>query len=166
MERAAAERPSCRARSLAAELRAAAGALITVIAAIELEQRSRVRKPGDWSPGKPAADAAARHLWHVCFALGVPRPDPPLIERARLTAVRTQAELAASVRACTETGARLIEELTDAQLELPAKPPRRPPRTVAEVVARPLIRHLATHRKQIELKLRASARSRGLGDAP
>jgi DinB superfamily len=159
LESAAVERPGARAQVLAAELRATADALIAVVAAIEPEHWSHVRKPGEWSPGKDAehaADAAAMHLWHVCLALGEPQPDPPVIERARLTAVRSQAHVVALLRTCAETGARLIEGLTDAQLELPAKPPRRPPRTVADIVARPLIRHLATHREEIELKLRAA----------
>jgi len=155
------EFPSPRARALAGELRATSGALIAVVAAIDPDHWSLVRKPGEWSPGKDAehaVDAATMHLWHVCLALGMPQADPPVIERARLTARRSQAELAASLRDCAETGAQLIENLTDAQLELPARPLRRPPRTVADIIERPLIRHLVTHREAIELKLRAARR--------
>jgi phenylpyruvate tautomerase PptA (4-oxalocrotonate tautomerase family) len=154
------EGPSRRAKVLADQLRAAAAGLIAVIERIEPERWDRVRKPGEWSPGKDAehaADAAAMHLWHVYLSLGMHEPDPPVIERARLTAVRSQAEVVTALRSTAEHGARLIEGLTDVQLELAAKPTRRPSRAVADIVARPLIRHLGTHREEIEMKLRARA---------
>jgi hypothetical protein len=143
---------------LADQLRAAAAGLIAAIERIEPERWDRVRKPGEWSPGKEAdhaADAAAMHLWHVCLSLGMHEPDPPVIERARPTAVRSQAEVVAVLRSTAEHGASLVEALTDAQLDLAAKPTRRPSRTVADIVERPLIRHLGTHRQEIEMKLRA-----------
>jgi hypothetical protein len=149
---------SPRARVLADQLRASTAALIGVIERIPPERWHHVRKPGEWSPGKDAehaADAAALHLWHVRWSLNVDGPGPPVIDRARLQAVRSQAEIARVLLDCAERGARLIEGLTDAQLDLPAQPPRRPMRTVADIIARPLIRHLGTHEEQIELKLRA-----------
>jgi glycine/D-amino acid oxidase-like deaminating enzyme len=153
--------PSPRARTLAAELRQTAGALIAVVEGIEPAFWSAVRKPGEWSPGKDAehaADAAAMHFGHVCLALGVAHPDPPVIERKRLTAVRSQADIVEQLRSFADHAAGVVECLTDAQLDLPAQPPRHPPRTVADIVARPLIRHLGAHREEIELKLRAAAR--------
>jgi hypothetical protein len=111
-----------------------------------------------WSPGKDAehaAEAAVMHLCYVARSVGLRRPDPPVLERAGLTSVRSQAEVVALMRAITEDGARLIEGLTEAQLELPAKPARRPPRTVADIIARPLIGHLGTHQAEIERKQRA-----------
>jgi hypothetical protein len=152
--------PSLRARVLADQLRAAAAGLIGVIERIEPERWDRVGKPGEWSPGKDAehaADAAAMHLWHVYLSLGMREPDPPVIERARLTAVRSQAEVVDALRRTAEHGALLIDGLTDAQLELAAKRTRRPSRTVADIAARPLIKHLGTHREEIEMKLRARA---------
>ncbi len=150
--------PSRRAMVLADQLRTAAEELIAVIERIEPEQWDRLRKPAEWSPGKDAehaADAAAMHLWHVCLSLGMREPDPPVIERARLTAVRSQAQVVSVLRCTVEHGARLIEGLNDARLKLTAKPIRRPSRTVADIIARPLIKHLGTHREEIELKLRA-----------
>ena len=141
-------------------MRATAAALIAVVERMQPEWWTQLRKPGEWSPGKDAehvADAAAMHLWHVCRALGMHQPGPPVVERARLTPVRSQAEVVVLLHTRAEDGARLIERLTDAQLDLAAKPARRSPKTVAELVARPLISHFATHRHAIELKLRARA---------
>jgi uncharacterized damage-inducible protein DinB len=156
----AAEQPSPRARALAEELRAAASALIAVVERIEPDRWSQVHKPGEWSPGKDAehvADAAALHLWHVRRSLGRRQSGrPPVIERARPTAARTQKEVVALLRACADEAARLIEGLTNAQLELAARPPRKPPRTVADIVARPLISHVGTHQRSIEAKLGTS----------
>jgi len=151
------EEPSPRAQTLANQLRAAAAALIAVVEHIEPERWSEVRTTGVWSPGKDAehvADAVAMHLWHVSRSLGVRQPPAPVIERARPTALRSQAEVVALLRTRAADAARLIEGLTDGELDLPARPPRRPPRTVAEIIARPLIAHFATHRRDIELKLR------------
>jgi hypothetical protein len=151
-----------RAQALAADLRAAAAELIAVVAGVEPEQWTHVRMPGEWSPGKDAehaVDAAALHFWQVCVALDVPQPDPPAIERAQLTALRSQAEIVAALRAFGERASQLVDGLTDAQLQLPAWPPRHPPRTVADIIARPLIRHLGTHREAIELKQRRAAAS-------
>jgi DinB family protein len=148
------EAASPRAAALAAELRAAAAALIALVERIEPERWSEVRAPGTWSPGKDAehvADAMAMHMWHVCHALGKRQSRPPAIERARLTAVRSQAEVASLLRTCAASGAELIEQLTDAQLDLVA----RPPKTVAEIIARPLIGHIGIHQHEIELKLRS-----------
>lgn len=125
---------------------------------IPAERWSRVRKPGEWSPGKDAehaADAAMMHLSHVARSLGVQWPEPPSLDRAQLTTGRSKAEILVQLRTCAEDGARLIESLSDAQLALAAWPPRKPPRTVGDIVARPLIRHFGTHREEIELKLRA-----------
>jgi hypothetical protein len=156
----AAEEASPRARALAEELRAAVTELIAVVERIEPDRWSYVRKPDEWSPGKDAehvADAAALHLWHVRRSLGLRQAGGrPAIERARLTALRSQGEIVALLGSFAECAASLIEGLTDAQLELFARPPRTPPRTVADIVARPLIGHVETHRRAIEAKLRAA----------
>jgi hypothetical protein len=148
---------SPRALALAAEFRATSAALIALVEGIEPAGWSHVRKAGEWSPGKDAehvADGAAMHLWRIRHSLGIRQPgEQPVIERARLTSVRPQAEVVALLRARVEDGARLIEGLTDAQLDLPARPPRQPPRTVADMVARPLTGHFETHRLEIQSKL-------------
>ena len=149
---------SPRARALAAGFLAAAEALAAVIEGVAAERWDRVRKPGEWSPGKDAehaADAAAMHLARMQTALGIAHAEPPRIERAQLTTPRSRAEIAGALRATANAGAKLIEGLSDAQLDLPADSARRPPRTVADVIARPLTRHLAAHQAEIEMKLRA-----------
>ena len=154
MASASAERERPRAVALASQLRATAAGLIDTIECIQPEVWDRVRKPGEWSPGKDAehvTDAVALHLWHVCDALGLAHPDPPQIERARLTALRSQVEILATLRSRVAHAAALIEDLTDAQLEALD----RNSRPIANIIQRPLIRHLGKHHEEIEKKLRA-----------
>jgi DinB superfamily len=148
---------SARARALASKLRAAAAGLIATIESINPQAWDQFRKPGEWSPGKDAehvTDANALHFWRVCSALGLDHPEPPEIERAQLTASRSQAEIVATLRSRIEHCAGVIGGLTDAQLDVVDTTSR----SVADVIERPLIRHLETHREQIEKKLRALRR--------
>jgi DinB superfamily len=154
---APAGRSSPRALALASKLRAAAAGLIATIEIIDPQAWDRLRKPGEWSPGKDAehvTDATALHSWRVCSTLGLGHPEPPEIERAQLTASRSQAEILATLRTRIERSAAVIEDLTDAQLDVVD----RTSRSVADVIERPLIRHLETHREEIEKKLRALRR--------
>lgn len=150
-------RSSPRALALAAKLRAVAAELVATIERIDPQAWDQLRKPGEWSPGKDAehvTDAAALHFWRVCSTLGLLHPEPPDMERARLTASRSQAEIVATLRARMEHAAGVIEGLTDAQLDTVD----RTSRSLADVIERPLIRHLETHRDEIGKKLRALRR--------
>ena len=59
------------------------------------------------SHAEHAADAAAIHFSQVCRLLNMPQPEPQVIERARLAAVRSQVEIMAWLRACPANGAGL-----------------------------------------------------------
>jgi hypothetical protein len=146
-----------RAVALAAKLRACVMGLIGTIESIRAGEWDRVRKPGEWSPGKDAehaTDAAAMHFWRLCDALELDCPDPPAIERTQLTASRSQVEILGTLRRRIDHSAGVIEDLTDAQLDVVD----RTSRSVADIIERPLIRHLETHRDDIEKKLRAFRR--------
>jgi hypothetical protein len=148
---------SPRARALAAKLRTVATGLVATIESIDSEAWDSLRKPGEWSPGKDAehvTDAAALHFWRVTSTLGLVGSDPPTIERAQLTAARSQAEILALLKSRVDQAAAAIEKLADVQLDAVD----RTSRSMAEIIERPLIRHLDTHRGEIEKKLRALRR--------
>jgi len=157
MTSAPAGRSSRRALALASKLRAAAAGLIATIESVDPQAWDQLRKPGEWSPGKDAehvTDATAMHFWRVCSTLGMTHPEPPQIQRAQLIASRSQAEILATLRSRIERSATVIEDLSDAQLDVVDGTSR----SVADVIERPLIRHLETHREEIEKKLRALRR--------
>jgi uncharacterized damage-inducible protein DinB len=149
---------SQRARALAERLQSAAAALVTVVEAIDDDRWNLVPRPGVWSIGKDAehvADAAAAHHWSVRLTIGEARPSPrPTIERRHLTTDRSQLEVAAMLRAQSAEGARLLRDLTDAQLDLPTRPPRARHETLAETIGRVVINHYEAHRAEIEVKRR------------
>jgi hypothetical protein len=109
-----------------------------------------------WSVGKDAehvADGAAYHQWIVRRTLGEKAGARPGIERELLTARLSQREVVELLRQRTECGVQLLQDLTEAQLDLPPRPPRARPRTLAEFIERVLIGHYHVHRREIESKL-------------
>jgi len=147
-------------RELAATLRDVAARLMATIEGIDPEAWDRLRKPGEWSPGKDAehvTDALTLHFARVCGALGLVHPEAPTIERAQLTASRTRDDILAALRVRSEQAATVIEAQTDVQLRIVD----RTSRSVGEIIERPLIRHLDHHREEIERKLRARNRVPG-----
>jgi uncharacterized damage-inducible protein DinB len=147
-----------RSRALAEQLWTAAAALIAVVEPIDDERWGHVPHPGVWSIGKDAAhvaEAAVYHQWIVRLTIGeVVSSRRPAIERNQMTTDRSPREAVELIRARTEEGARLLLDLTDAQLDLPRKPPRAKGQALAETIARVLIGHYDTHRAEIEAKLR------------
>ena len=150
---------SARAAALAARLREAAASLIAVVERIEPDRWGRVPKPGVWSVGKEAehaAEGAALHQWIVRLTVGqrVASSRPP-VERKQLTTTLSPREAADLLRRRADDGARLVQGLTEAQLDLPKRPPGSKPRSLAEEIEGTLIGHLNHHRAEIEAKLRA-----------
>lgn len=155
---------SARAWALAAELRAAADAVANVVEAIDRDEWSSVPRPGVWSIGKDAAhvaEAMVMHQWIVRRTIGEAVPSRrPAIERAELRTPYSPAEVAELIRQRTQEGVTLLRGLADEQLDLPTQPPRARGELLARTIQRVLIGHLNTHRREIEVKLRA-ARDRG-----
>lgn len=149
---------SSHAEALVAQLQRASEALITMVEQIDPERWPHIPGPGVWSPSKDAehvADGAAYHQWLVRLSLGQQVPARPGIERKQLTAQRSQREVVDLLRQRTEDSANLVRGLSEAQLNLPARPPRARSRTLAQMIEGTLIGHYDTHRKEIASKLRA-----------
>jgi hypothetical protein len=149
---------SPRARVLVERLRKAGAALIVVVESIDADHWRRVPRAGVWSIGKDAehvADAAIYHQWIVRLTIGdAAASRRPAIERSQMTTDRSPREVIELIGSRAEDGARLILELTDAQLDLPTRPPRARGGLLAETIERVLIGHYDAHRTEIEMKLR------------
>ena len=163
---------SARAAPLAAWLREAGAALVAVVERIEPEPWARVPKPGVWSVGKEAEHAAegvALHAWVVRLSVGERVPSAhPAVERKQLTSALSPREAAELIRRRIEEAARLVQGLSDTQLDLPKRPAGTRPRTLAEEIEGTLIGHLDHHRAAIEAKLRAATEegARWVGQRP
>ena len=149
---------SSAARTLASRLRSAADALVAVIEPIDDDDWNRVPAPGTWSIGKEAehvAEAAGYHQWIVRLSIGEKVSSRrPVLERRQMTSVLSPREAAELIRQRADEGARLLLDLTDAQLALPTRPPRATAQVVADAIDQILISHIDTHREAIEAKLR------------
>jgi hypothetical protein len=147
---------SPRVAALVDRLRQVSEALISLVETIEPERWMSVPKPGVWSPGKDAehvADGAAYHQWIVRFSLGQKLPPRPHIERAQLTAQRSQRDVVDLLRRRTQEGVTLIGGLSDEQLDLPVRPPRARSARLAQMIEHVLIGHYDVHRSAIQGKL-------------
>jgi hypothetical protein len=156
---------SARAQALVDQLRAAAAGLVALVEDIDAERWERVPSAGVWSVSKDAehvADGAAYHQWIVHRTVGHQVPARrPGIERELLTARLSQPAVVDLLRRRTDEGMRLIQALTDAQLDLPPNPPRARLRTLAEMIESVLIGHYRAHQTEIESKLRATTPTGG-----
>ena len=102
--------------------------------------------PGVWSAGKEAehvADGAVYHQWTVRHSLGQEVPARPHIERARLTAERSQRDVVDLLVRRTNDSVALIAGLSDEQLDLPVRPLRARSPTLGQMIAKVLIGHYA-----------------------
>ena len=152
------DRSSSRVTALVERLRQVSEALIGLVGAIESERWMNVPRPGVWSAGKEAehvADGAGYHQWIVRHSLGQKAPARPHIERAQLTAQRSQREVVDLLVQRTNDGVALIAGLSDEQLDLPVRPLRARAPTLAQMIANVLIGHYEVHHTEIEAKLRA-----------
>jgi uncharacterized damage-inducible protein DinB len=151
-----------RSTTLAARLREASAALITVVETVDEDRWRDVPEPGVWSVGKEVehvAEAAVYHQWIVRLTIGekVASRRPP-IERKQLTTDLSLREVVELVRQHTDEGERLLLELREAQLDLPTRPPRANAQPLGVTIERVLIGHYDTHRAAIETKLRRAKR--------
>jgi uncharacterized damage-inducible protein DinB len=150
---------SDRSAELARRLREASALLLATVESIDRHQWRLVPEPGVWSISKEvehAAEAAAYHQWIVRLTIGDDVPKrKPVLERAEMTSDLSTAEAVELIRQRAEGGARLLEALTDEQLELPTRPPRARAPVLAETIENMLIGHIDSHRAEIEAKLRA-----------
>jgi len=144
-------------RELASRLRTAANALVAVIELIDGDQWQLVPEPGVWSIGKDAehvAEATVYHQWIVRLTIGEKVSSRrPALERRHMTSDLSPGEAIELIRERVEDGARLLLDLTDAQLSLPTRPPRANAQVLADTIDRVLIGHFDTHRVAIEEKL-------------
>jgi hypothetical protein len=150
-----------RARSLASQVRDAGAALIETIGQIDDSHWARVPEPGVWSAGKDAehlTQGAVYHQWLVrTAALGETVARGAGTQRDVMTAQLSRAEVLAALAQRTEESARLVESLSDAQLDRPAPPlGDGPPRTVAQMIEGQMIHHYGEHQLSIETKLRSA----------
>jgi uncharacterized damage-inducible protein DinB len=147
-----------RAAQLAADLNAAAAALILVLQRIEPDRWTHVPGSSVWSVGKDAehvAEAASYHQWIVRLTIGQRVSSRrPVMERKELTTALTAQQAIDLIRQRTEEGVALISSLDDEQLALPTRPPRARAQTLADTIALVLIGHHDAHRRDIERKLR------------
>jgi hypothetical protein len=152
-----AQATSTRAAQLAADLDAAAEALISLLEQIPAERWARVPAPGVWSPGKDAehvADGNVLHQWVVRLTIGQAKASArPRIEREQLTSTLSPAEVIELVRGTLGEAATLVHGLTDAQLDLVARPPKAGAPSLAQTVQGLMIDHVDHHRREIEAKL-------------
>jgi hypothetical protein len=149
---------SARAAELAVRLRATVERFVRVVERIGPEpwaaprvERARER----WSLGKEAehvVEALAAHAWGVRLSVGENAGPPPGVERKRMTARGSAAEVVAALRRTAEGYARLVEGLTDEQLALPAQPTRT--RSVGQAIERVMIGHVERHRVEVERAMR------------
>jgi uncharacterized damage-inducible protein DinB len=149
---------SARAAKLAADLRAAAADLVSVLEGIEPDRWMQVTGVSGWSIGKDAAhvaDAAVYHQWIVRRTIGQKVSSRrPAIERQERTTTMTTQQAMDLIGRLTEEGVALIGSLTDEQLGQPTRPPRPRTPTLADTIELVLIGHYDTHRRDIERKLR------------
>jgi hypothetical protein len=149
-----------RAAALAGQVRAACAALIEAVGRVDDAHWARVVEEGVWSPGKDAehvTQGAVYHQWIVRrAALGDTSDRPVGTARDILVAVLTKGEVLDALQQRADQSARLVESLSDAQLELAAPPMGDgPPRTVQQMIEGQMIRHYHEHRENIEAKLTA-----------
>lgn len=148
-----------RADALAARLQRAATDLMSLILQIDEAQWRRTLEPAVWSVSKDAehvADATVLHQWFVRLTIGEKVASRrPKVERTAMTSHRSPDELVALIRERTREGIRLIQGLTDEQLDLPTRPPRARNQRLAETIEAVLIDHYDGHRRDIEAKLAA-----------
>ena len=146
------DRSSSRATALVERLRQVSEALIGLVGAIESERWMNVPRPGVWSAGKEAehvADGAAYHQWIVRCSLAQKVPARPRIERAQLTAQRSQRDVVDLLVQRTNDSVALIAGLSDEQLDLPVGPLRARSPTLAQMIANVLIGHYEVHHTEI-----------------
>ncbi|HLZ26749.1 MAG TPA: DinB family protein [Chloroflexota bacterium] len=149
-----------RAAVLTQHVRAAGAALIHTVAQVDDADWGRVVEDGVWSPGKDAehvTQGAAYHQWLVrTTALGDTSERTATTQRDIMVARLPKSEVLALLQQRTDQSARLVESLSDEQLDLPAPRfgPDGPPRTVAQMIEGQMIRHYYEHRENIEAKLR------------
>jgi uncharacterized damage-inducible protein DinB len=152
-----AQAASLPATKLAADLHAAAAALILLLQRIEPKRWTHVPGASVWSVGKDAAhvaEAAAYHQWIVRLTIGQKVSSRrPGIERQELTTSMTAEEVVDLIRQRTEESAALISNLSDEQLALPTRPPRAHEQVLADTINQVLIGHYHAHRRDIERKL-------------
>lgn len=148
---------SSRASALADGLDAASLALTTLLERIDVDAWLAVPDPGVWSIGKEAehvADGSVSHQWRVRLSIGQAKASQgPTIERRVLTSRASPADTIDLIRRTLAQAATLVRSLTDAQLDLPAKPPTGRPHSMA-VAVEGMIQHVHHHRAEIESKLR------------
>jgi uncharacterized damage-inducible protein DinB len=149
---------SARAKQLGADLRVAAGALLSLLERIDPERWSNVPGSSVWSIGKDAAhvaEAAVYHQWIVRLTIGEEVSSRrPAIERRELTTAMTTQQVMDLIRQRTDEAAALISGLTDIQLNAPTRPPRARGQMLADTIELVLIGHYHAHRRDIERKLR------------
>jgi uncharacterized damage-inducible protein DinB len=146
-----------RAKKLEADLRVAAGALVSLLEGIDPERWSYVPGSSVWSIGKDAAhvaEAAVYHQWIVRLTIGEKVSSRrPAIERRELTTAMTVQQVIDLIRKRTAEGQALISGLSDEQLTLLTRPPRARAQVLADTIERVLIAHYQAHRRDIERKL-------------
>ena len=149
-----------RAAALASRLNEAASRLIELVESVDAESWGRVPEPGVWSIGKEVehvAEASGYHQWIVRLTIGEKVSSRrPVLERRELTSRHSPTEMIAMIRERTDEGARLIQSLSDEQLDLPTRPPRARGQRLAETIEQVLIAHHDGHRGDIERKLAGS----------
>jgi uncharacterized damage-inducible protein DinB len=150
---------SDRGRLLAAGVRAAATRLADIVDTVSEQRWHHVPAAGVWSIGKDAehvVEAAAYHDWIVRLTIGEPVSSRrPALERKHTTTNLSPRRASALLRERAEASARLIADLTDAQLDLPTKPRRAKAATLGATIERVLIGHYDAHVAAIEAKLTA-----------
>jgi kynurenine formamidase len=122
---------------------------------------ARVPAEGVWSAGKDAehvSQGARYHQWLVrTTVLGDTSENRGRTQRDVMTAELDRSEVLAVLQQCTEDSARLVESLSDAQLDLAAPPASDgQPRTVAQMIEGQMTRHYREHEWNIHTKVRAS----------
>jgi kynurenine formamidase len=152
-----------RARALAERVREASASLAQTVAAVDDTHWAQVPRDGVWSPGKDAehvSQGALYHQWLVrTAALGEKLERRGTTQRDVMTAELTPREVLAGLQQSAEESARLVETLSDAQLDLPAPPLASDglPRTVAQMIEGQMIRHYHEHQWNIHTKLRGDS---------
>jgi hypothetical protein len=149
------------AASLVVRLHRASEALTALVEGIDAVTWVHVATPGEWSVSKDAehvGDGAVYHRWIVRRGIGEKvTARRPSIERDRLTAQSSQAEVVAQLRQQTEESAALVGGLSHAQLGLSLRPPRAGLRTLADLIEAVMIGHYRVHQRAIAAKLRKHA---------
>src|SRR5918996_1446573 len=131
--------------------------LLAVIGPIEEARWHHLPAPDVWSIGKDVEHvigATIYHQWIVRTTIGqkVGSRRPP-IERKQMKSTMTPAEAVEQIRLRTNDGVRLIDDLTDEQLDLVTRPPRAQNQRLAETIEHVLIGHYDGHRGEIKAKL-------------